>query len=83
MPIFDFYCETCGFTEDDVLVRNDEDHACKMCDNEKMTKKMPSFSFSFTPPGVSKFKKKYGKSVPQDYKTTGGANVYGKPKKRK
>jgi hypothetical protein len=39
------------------------------------------FGFTFTPSGISKFKKKYGKSVPPEYKTSGGANIYGVPRK--
>ena len=81
MPIFDYYCKGCGFSEDDVFVHDpDKVILCKMCETP-MDKRPPNFSFRMTPGAISKFKRKYGKRVPDSYKTTGGANIYGVPKK--
>lgn len=82
MPIFDFKCEGCGFIEPDVLVREEQDNNidCPKC-GTKLDRQMGSFTFSFTPSGLSKHKKKYGNKLPDNYKTTGGANIYGKPRK--
>lgn len=82
MPIYDYKCKSCGFSKTDVLVRVEEKVMCTECGKE-MERQMGTFSFNFTPSGMSKFKKKYGKRVPDEYKTTGGANFYAKPKKTK
>jgi len=83
MPIFDYICPKCGQDKDDEYVRNaDEDIFCHIC-KTKMDKKPSNFSFNFSPPGITKFKRKYGKTVPPEYKTTGGANIYGVPRKSK
>jgi putative FmdB family regulatory protein len=81
MPLFDYYCSKCGYEENDVFVQKfDEEVKCKEC-KELMEKRPPNFSFSFTPAGITRFKTKYGKSVPPEYKTSGGANIYGVPRK--
>lgn len=82
MPIYDYECKACGFSKPDVLVRVEDKVKCDKC-GEEMERQMGTFSFNFTPPGVSKFRKKYGAHLPDNYKTTGGANVYAKPRKSK
>lgn len=83
MPLFDYYCKSCGFEEDDVLVKNADDIViCKICENE-LEKRPPNFSFRMTPGAISKWKKKYGNTLPQEYKTSGGCNIYSRPRKRK
>lgn len=80
MPLYDYYCEKCGATKEDVLVKIEDKVNCDMCDTE-MRRKPVSFSFNFTPGAISKYKKKIGKNVPQEYKRTGGCNIYGVPRK--
>lgn len=81
MPLYDFECKKCKASLCDELI-NDPDTvvSCPNC-GEAMTKLPNSFSFSMTPGPISKFKKKVGKSIPPDYKTTGGANIYGVPRR--
>lgn len=80
MPIHDMICRECGHQENDVLHGVDEEVKCTKC--SKPMELLPStFSFSMTPGSISKFKRKVGKSVPSDYKTSGGANIYGVPRK--
>ena len=80
MPIFDFYCE-CGEEQEDVYLRNAEDEVlCTKC-NKPMEKRPPNFSFSLTPGAITRFKSKFGKRPPAEYKTSGGANIYGVPRK--
>lgn len=81
MPIFDFYCKECGEESKDVFLRDSEEEVkCPKCDTP-MNKRPPIFSFSMTPGAISKWKKRYGKSLPPEYKTSGGANIYGVPKR--
>lgn len=81
MPIFDYYCEKCEYTEDDVYLKHAEDIVeCPNCGAE-LKKRPPNFSFRLTPGAISKHKKRYGNRVPDEYKTSGGANIYGVPKK--
>lgn len=82
MSIHDFKCSKCDFIQPDVLVRSldDEDIKCPNC-GTKLEKMMGSFSFKFTPSSISKHKHRYGNKLPDNYKTTGGANIYGRPKK--
>lgn len=81
MPLFDFQCKNCGATQEDVFLRDsDEPVKCTMCDTQM--EKMPSgFSFTMTPGAISKHKKQFGNKVPPEYKTSGGANIYGVPRK--
>lgn len=80
MPIYDFHCENCGAKLNDHLVKADEEVLCKEC-GTPMTKCLGTFSFKFTPSSISKFKKKVGNTLPPEYKTSGGANIYGIPRK--
>jgi hypothetical protein len=81
MPIFDYKCTKCEAVKQDELVKDpDASIFCDFCGQE-MTKLQHSFSFTFTPGPISKFKKKYGKHVPSEYKTGAGANIYGVPHK--
>lgn len=76
MPLFDYQCKKCGNSEKDVLVTNAEDIVkCKLC-GEDMEKLPSAFSFTFTPGPISKFKRKYGNTVPPEYKTGGSVNIY-------
>lgn len=80
MPIYDLRCNKCSSKEEDVLLKVDEEYKCKNCGD--IMERLPStFGFNFTPSGISKYKKKYGKTVPEGYKTQGGANIYGVPRK--
>lgn len=79
MPLYDYYCESCGATKDDVLCQPEDIIKCDVCEAE-MRKRPNGFSFRMTPGSISKFKKKFGKNVPPDYKTRGGCNIYGKPR---
>ena len=80
MPIFDFKCPKCGSTKDDELVSGDASVRCDVC-NEEMTKLMGSFSFTFTPHGISTYKKKMGNVVkPETMGKQGGVNLYGVPR---
>lgn len=77
MPIFDYYCTKCGAEKNDELVQNSEvEVKCDVCENI-MTKRPNTFAFTMTPHSISKFKKKVGNTIPSDYKTSGGANIYG------
>lgn len=79
MPIYDLRCNKCQTVEEDVLLKVDEEYKCKC--GEVMERLPSTFGFNFTPSGISKFKKRVGKSVPPEYKTQGGANIYGVPRK--
>ncbi len=81
MPIFDFYCEECGADQNDVLI-NDADAPvlCLEC-GKPMSKRPPMFSFTMTPGAISKTKRTMGNTVPPEYKTSGGANIYGVPRR--
>lgn len=82
MPLFDYKCTKCeAIKEDEFIKDSNEKVLCDVCGAEM--EKLPSnFAFTMTPGSISKFKKKYGKSVPPEYKTGAGANVYGIPRKR-
>lgn len=81
MPLFDFQCKKCGATkEDEYLQDADTPVMCTMCDTQ-MEKLVSGFSFTMTPGAISKHKKRFGKSVPPEYKTGAGANIYGVPRK--
>jgi len=77
MPLFDFHCEVCQKNKNDVLVRNAEEIVlCDECKNQMI--KMPShINFNITPGAISHAKKTIGNSLPPEYKTSGGANIYG------
>lgn len=80
MPIHDVLCRECGHQVDDVLHSIDEEVKCEKCG--KIMELLPAaFSFSVTPGSISKWKKRYGNTLPPEYKTSGGANIYGIPKK--
>jgi len=80
MPIHDAICRECGHQESDILHKVDEEVKCPKC--SKVMELLPStFAFNFASPGVTKFKRRYGNTVPPEYKTSGGANVYGIPRK--
>lgn len=81
MPIFDFYCKECGFEDFDVYIRNpDNEVLCKEC-GAKMDKRPPNFSMKVMTSTYCKHKHKFGSGrLPRDYKFSGGANVYPKPR---
>jgi len=81
MPIFDYYCEDCGRDQLDVLVRDaDEPIICLEC-GKPMLKRPPHINFSMTPLAITRTKRSMGNTVPPEYKTSGGANIYGVPRR--
>jgi len=78
MPIYDLKCRECGYEIKDELMKHSDTKTCPMCDNT-MEKLPCAGAFVFTPSGITTHRHKFGNKLPDDYKTTGGAN-FGKIK---
>ena len=80
MPLFDFKCNKCGTQKNDELVSGDSSVNCDIC-GEQMVKLPSNFSFTFTPHGISHYKKKMGNTIPPETVShKGDVNLYGVPR---
>lgn len=78
MPIHDLKCKKCGNEQPDTIINlKDGFPNCPIC-NEKMEVVYSGWSNSIkvVPSELSKFKHKYGNSIPPEYKSENGVRFY-------